>query len=69
MKKIFIFVSLFFILNINSISHSESVDCSQYEGKKNLLSFVDKWRCKRGDPEREKLGTKIKKLWPFKKKN
>ena len=69
MKKIFTFLAFLFMLNLNSISYADTVDCSKYEGKKNLLSFIDKMRCKRGDPEREKLGTKLKKIWPFKKEN
>ena len=69
MKKIIFSTLFFFMLNINSVSHSATKDCSKYEGKKTIMATIDKWRCQRGDPEREKLGTKLKKLWPFKKKN
>ena len=56
------------LFNTNSFAETKT-DCSQYSTK-TLVGQWDKMRCKKGKPPREKskLGEKLKKLNPFKKK-
>ena len=69
--RLFKLILILFILalfNTNSFAETKT-DCSQYSTK-TLVGQWDKMRCKKGKPPRKelKLGEKLKKLNPFKKK-
>ena len=71
MKKINILIISAIILFLSKNSFAETKqDCSQYSTK-TLIGTWDKARCEKGKPPRKKLklGEKLKKLNPFKKKN
>ena len=62
--KIFKFIPILFILSLyNSNSYAEKIDCSSIETY-TLMGMIDKHRCKKGEPPREKnkFGKKLKKL-------
>ena len=69
--KIFTTTLLFtFIIFYNSNAIAETKrDCSMYSSKTHA-GMLEKRRCKKGLPQKEKttLGQKLKKLNPFKKK-
>jgi hypothetical protein len=69
--KIFTTTILFtFIIFYNSNAIAETKrDCSMYSSKTHV-GMLEKRRCKKGLPQKEKttLGQKLKKLNPFKKK-
>ena len=72
--KIFTIIILFtFVVfyKLDAIAETKQ-DCSIYSNK-NFMGMLDKRRCEKGFPPREKISSKIgkslKKLNPFKKKN
>ena len=65
--KILIILSLFMFFNSNA-SAASNTDCSHIKAD-NISDQYDKYLCKKGKPPRKKLGTKLKELNPFKKKN
>jgi hypothetical protein len=69
MKLIKIFIIIILISPLNTIVIAETkTDCS-YIKTDTLSGIYDKHLCKKGEPPRKKLGTKLKELNPFKKKN
>ncbi len=71
MKIVYTTLILILVSFFNTGSFAETkTDCSQYNTK-TLVGSWNKKRCERGKPPIEgiKLGEKLKKLNPFKKKN
>ena len=68
MKIITSIIFIITLLSYNSQAIAETKDCSQYNTN-TFFGTLDKRRCEKGLPVkvREGLGTKVKKLWPFKK--
>jgi|TARA_B110000438_G_C15753306_1_gene623994 hypothetical protein len=67
-----ILITIIFVLTLVSFNNqavAETKDCSQYNTN-TFFGTLDKRKCEKGLPvkERESLGTKVKNLWPFKKK-
>jgi hypothetical protein len=69
MKIITTVIFVLTLLSFNNQAIAETKDCSQYNTN-TFFGTLDKRRCEKGLPvkERESLVTKVKKLWPFKKK-
>ena len=67
--KISLVLLLFSILSLSALAEQKS-DCSNIKTD-TLSGQYDKYLCKQGKPPRKKikLGTKLKELNPFKKKN
>ena len=71
MKFVRILIAFILVLFFNTTTFADTKqDCSQYNTK-TIIGAWDKARCEKGKPPREKLklGEKLKKLNPFKKKN